>query len=895
MRKSFFKTALTDNISPSIQEFDGILDVLNKAKVKHINKNTPYILINRNEHFKEAIRTINSEMRKALVINGFYGVGKTEFIKSLFLSLDDSILRFYYECSQITNLDDIIVSLYSYLNKFFKKNTELARDIKASSTLSIDRKVIEYIKNLKRPLIIAIDSLEFLTDKNFNFADEEIAKFLNYLLKFPNIKLIISSQKLLVSGLNLNEKNSSRIKLGGLDDNHALQIFKDHNLIGYENTLYQAFEITRGYPESLLWFINGVINLKITPFDLIGEYSSRKESFEEYIIEKIYDIIPQDCIKLCRFLSALRHPVKISLLQKLNAEGDLEHKINKLKELMIVTDNNGNYYIKPMIKNLIYKHIATNEKGKIHNFLHEFYSNQIPKPINEREITLSRKLLHTEQYYHYKISTKFKTNFNILASTPNQFYDFKKSQMPPAQKNPNKQEKQQSKNIENTNEESVLNFEDNETVNIDNNFKKKLIETIQDMDDDDLGFELSDDEKKLLEEESINEDLSREKTDPSKLIIPIFFQENDQTTEQEEKISPTQERKELLEKADEFQKAHKLDLAFYQYKKALNLSKSLGDKKQVAQISIQIADILAEMHKYEDAAVYYNESIDFYQQENDYITANKVNNMLGNAYSESYKHDEALKAFKRVINDKNNNLNNEILSEAYTGLAEIYDYRKNAELAITYYLKSLQFAEKNETAQSKEQYALTAFKLALVYDDMNNISKALEYYKKCAEFQNIEQNIFLAEALANIAAIYEENNNFDNALNFYQKSLNVDRINKNFDGEYKTINKLANIYIYQGNNDKALDYLNMGLESAKSSKDIYLVAGSLFDLGDFFLNVRDYEKSLKNFILSRKTIGATISTDSSEKIDRKIRQIMNEIGEVRFNIIMERIKNAKGR
>ena len=46
--------------------------------------------------------------------------------------------------------------------------------------------------------------------------------------------------------------------------------------------------------------------------------------------------------------------------------------------------------------------------------------------------------------------------------------------------------------------------------------------------------------------------------------------------------------------------------------------------------------------------------------------------------------------------------------------------------------------------------------------------------------------------------------------------------------------------------------------------------------------------------MARKSIGKTISTDSKEKIDRRFKQVMNEIGEPGFNAIIENLKRKNG-
>ena len=68
---------------------------------------------------------------------------------------------------------------------------------------------------------------------------------------------------------------------------------------------------------------------------------------------------------------------------------------------MLVCSNNHSYYIKDTIKNIIYSTIPSHERFKIHKYLHQLYSEQIPKKPDERILKISRKLLHSEQYYHF--------------------------------------------------------------------------------------------------------------------------------------------------------------------------------------------------------------------------------------------------------------------------------------------------------------------------------------------------------------------------------------------------------------------------------------------------------------------------------------------------------------
>ena len=237
---NFVKEAVNDELLSSIKSVeDAKLLLADLSGQENHSSGIIYNILNRKDYIKEIFNALNSRNQKLIMIGGFQGTGKTELIKTISAFLDENILHFYYECSAITNLDDIILSLYSYLQRIPGNNQGLTRS--AAQNQSIDERLINILKNLKKPLLFVIDSFECLIGENGKVLDDEVLHLLNFVLSLPLIKLAISGKKL-PSGLQINNENVLKIKLSGLDEAEFLRILNDKNIVGSSQMLYQIFQ-----------------------------------------------------------------------------------------------------------------------------------------------------------------------------------------------------------------------------------------------------------------------------------------------------------------------------------------------------------------------------------------------------------------------------------------------------------------------------------------------------------------------------------------------------------------------------------------------------------------------------------------------------------------------------
>ena len=808
-----------------------------------------YNLVNRNEYIKETCQALNSNDQKLIFINGFQGTGKTEFIKTLMYALEENILNFYYECSPITHLDDIILSLFNYLKKIAIKNPEYKRAFKISNSQSIDERLMNFIKTINIPLLIVIDGFENLTNDNPSEEQKELIHFLEFLSSIPEIKIIISGRKI---GLSSLKADPYEIRLSGLEESEASKVLKDNEIIETESGLQQIFQVTRGYPENLLWFSNAVNTLKISSFDLLQEYYAKEQkSFEEFIYQKIYKAVPDEFLKTIYFLTTIRHSITLETLEKLNFTSNIPEKLSYLTSKMMLTQNKEVFYIKSLLKNTIYSNISPNEKKQIHRYLYEIYSEQISKKLEERIFPISRKLLYSEQYYHYMCLTNYgdKSLPDLKATTlSNLKPDFKYLYTNITD----------SLFVGNKETESAVILDDKQehknpaathtTAKANQDVNKNILNTNIDIASD-LKIELSEEEKALLSE---NESISDSQEEMPRQLFT------------DPQISVQSSRDDKAEN---------------------KASNSLEGKIQNLKSE---ANTLYENGKFDEAAKKFEESLVLYEILKDKVNVNRTLISIANTYNEGYRHDVALMYYYRILSSENETTEIEPKIEAFCGIADIYDYREDFENALKFYQKAFEEAEKSNNIRQK---ANVCFKKALAYDDLGDLGKALEFYLKNTNISdNIEVNPNIAAAYANMAAIYEEREDLNKAKEYYSESLKFDKLLNNKEGQFETLSNIGNIYFESFDYQNANDCFHEALAIARETGDAYKIAMSCLDIGDIYLQEKHYEKALKAFIIAGKTIEKTISTDSREKIDRRLKKVMGEIGEHNFKKIIEKLK-----
>lgn len=137
-----------------------------------------------------------------------------------------------------------------------------------------------------------------------------------------------------------------------------------------------------------------------------------------------------------------------------------------------------------------------------------------------------------------------------------------------------------------------------------------------------------------------------------------------------------------------------------------------------------------------------------------------------------------------------------------------------------------------ESAPDRDEKFVTAFFIAICYDDMSAYIPAIEWYERAIEYKRH------TTALSNLGICYKRMGNLDKATLAYEEASLLDPSNPN-----PYIN-LANIYISDGRYDTALEFadkaisLNQGIAAAYSARAI--ACAMLGDRDGFYAATRSY-------------------------------------------------------
>lgn len=792
-----------------------------------------YTLLNF-ENISEALTSFNSQ--PFTILRGPCGIGKNSFKTILQNCIETSKNIFEYNCSEITELDDIFFSFYKFMLKY-PQQKEIFKNPKSNfKPRSIDEQILYYLKRTNGTTILFFDNFDKLLDENGNFKTENTKSFFEFLSTIKDLKVVISTQINVKSVLSLPAELLSEIRLSSVDEDKIKDFFAIFKVDIQASWVKEIYQKTNGHIFKLKLLAIAQKNLDLPISALLKEHSSSNLSLEEYLSKKLIGQLSADSKKTLVYLALFRHPINSNILKSIDNFGDVSSTLDKLKGLQLIEEKNNEFELRYYLKELLLKNLSEREKIKLHEKIANFYSDQIPLKPNERVIELSRTSLYSEKFYHYNIFSKLSKNLELqssrVASSQNRENTSTNSEkikyiastkyIPELEVKSNENQKTES-NIEQTKPSANIEIEDNIT--------------------------LSEEEKALLRNDiEIEADTEETATNFGEISQETGFVYNQEFEENTQEIQ---------KEDDELTKGKNLLQKGQEYYKEGRPTESMGYLKNAMAIL----------------------------QDKDFEKFCIAKLTLAKAQLENFRNYEAIQQLNELLSY---DLIPEIRTDALIELASLDEYNNQKSEAIKKLNEALKISEKNRI---KTHSAKVYFKLALIYDDINDTEKALYNYLLAAtDATDINDRSITASAFSNIAAIYQEKNDLQKAVEYHKKSLAEDELANNFEGQAKTLASLGEIFLSKNKTNLAIKIFIRETQVAKKTNDKYLIASSYLELGDTFLAIQDYKNALKAYFLSKKNIDSTISTDSKNKIERRFEMIVDEIGENAYNFLVKELR-----
>lgn len=431
----------------------------------------PNVFYHRTDSVLEMAYTLNDPRKKILLVGGPQGSGKTSLVRGvieLMGSQNEQLL--WFDVSRHTDFEEIIQFLIQYITYVCTtaeqestgfRLSEKEPDRRKGGVLGDEplRKLETLINRVKdMPLLLVLDNVEFIVDPELRFNSYPFKEMLNFLLDFPNIKMVLIGERLPYADMSPNQDGVADLKLGGLHEQDAVRFMLERRKTQVEadpgmlemvappeetelTALRQLYLKTHGYPWllKLIFYLNHHSQLDFYTLNrmLENEADSSSKLPIGPLVRFIYERLPDQQRKIFQIMSFMRHPVNARTLQALagvcfpvigpsiltveTVEDIVEHSLIKpvlkisyppqevLEHIRYRNEHPeaaGGQKYKPWyelyhaIKRILYHSLPAEERERIHGLLQDFYLREKGQEADGRIVRIKNRALLSEAKFH---------------------------------------------------------------------------------------------------------------------------------------------------------------------------------------------------------------------------------------------------------------------------------------------------------------------------------------------------------------------------------------------------------------------------------------------------------------------------------------------------------------
>lgn len=294
--------------------------------------------------------SLNDPVKKIMLVGGVQGSGKTSLVRGLIElmgSRNEQLL--WFDANRHTDFDEIIEFLIQYITYIclsLKANpTESPAERKPDQGLLVDplKRLDALIAQVEdMPLLLVLDNVEYLVDSELRFSSFPFKEMLNFLLGFPNIKMILLGERLPYADMNPRQDSLEDIRLEGLTEADTVGFLQSRKKPGpkalpdtailehlalpesEQQAIRQIYGKTSGFPWLLkiLTYLNHQAQHDFLTLSRLLDKSGKAQLGENALpvlelVRHIYHLLPDQHRRLFQVLCVLRHPVDAKTLLRM--------------------------------------------------------------------------------------------------------------------------------------------------------------------------------------------------------------------------------------------------------------------------------------------------------------------------------------------------------------------------------------------------------------------------------------------------------------------------------------------------------------------------------------------------------------------------------------------------
>ena len=282
------------------------------------------------------------------------------------------------------------------------------------------------------------------------------------------------------------------------------------------------------------------------------------------------------------------------------------------------------------------------------------------------------------------------------------------------------------------------------------------------------------------------------------------------------------------------------DSAIYSMRQYKDFVSSEKDTFGLANSLFQIGVIHSKKADFEKALRSYFDALSIYERRGDSTAMGFTLNSIGIVYKNLQKYDEAKETFLQVVDIHKKKDDKSRLADAYHNLATVFHQQKEYENALTYYAKANQLNDVTNNQWGK----------AINYND--------------------------------IGGVLMEQGQYGEASRNFRRAYDIQLENNYTDDMGLTLANLGEAYFKSGDNRRAEDYLQEGLNRTTSKKILRELHYNLFELYEhqgFFPRALENHKTyvkLNDSILNEKNLESINALQVKYESEKKDKALINQ-------------------
>jgi tetratricopeptide (TPR) repeat protein len=257
----------------------------------------------------------------------------------------------------------------------------------------------------------------------------------------------------------------------------------------------------------------------------------------------------------------------------------------------------------------------------------------------------------------------------------------------------------------------------------------------------------------------------------------------------------------VFQSLGEYKKAEEL------YKRSLDISKKLGDKKGIARSLYHQGMIHQLRGEYEKAEELYEKSLDISEKLGDKKGIARSLYHQGMIHQLRGEYEKAEELYEESLAISEELGDNQGIAASFHQLGIIYQLRGEYEKAEELYKRSLDISRK---LGDKRGIAASFHQLGMIHQLRREYEKAEKMYKKSLDIsEDLGDKKGIAESYHQLGTIYEEKGEYKEAEKWYRKSLDIKRSLGDNHGIAQSLHHLGIIHEVQGEYKEAIqNYYN---------------------------------------------------------------------------------------